>query len=83
MGIRNGGWWQANEHSFCYDLPPHRLILEVAPGFVHYNMDARASQQFIAITLNKGEPHTPLSTLSPRDLSEALSSVELIFRQSQ
>ncbi|QLO36187.1 DUF4132 domain-containing protein [Klebsiella sp. RHBSTW-00484] len=80
LGIRGRGWWQANENCFYYDLPQHRLILEVSPGFVHYNIDAKASQQFGTITLYRDERPAAFSQLDSQDLSEALSTVDIIFR---
>ncbi|MEE7535258.1 DUF4132 domain-containing protein [Klebsiella huaxiensis] len=80
LGIRSRGWWQANENCFCYDLSQHRLILEVTPGFVHYNIDAKASQQFGTITLYRDERPAAFSQLDSQDLSEALSTVDIIFR---
>lgn len=80
LGIRSRGWWQGAENRFCYDVGRHRLILEVTPGFVHYNMDAKAPQRFAAIRLYDGERPAAFSQLDPQDLSEALSTIEIIFR---
>ena len=80
LGIRGRGWWQANKNCFYYDLPQHRLILEVTPGFVHYNIDAKASQQFGTIKLYRDERPAAYSQLDSQDLSEALSTVDIIFR---
>ena len=80
LGIRSRGWWQGAENRFCYDVGRHRLILEITPGFVHYNMDAKAPQRFAAIRLYDGERPAAFSQLDPQDLSEALSTIEVIFR---
>lgn len=80
LGIRSRGWWQGSESYFCYDVAQHRLILEITPGFVHYSIDAKAPQQFGAITLYYGEQPVAFSRLDPQDLSEALSTIEIISR---
>lgn len=80
LGIRRRGWWQGSESYFCYDVAQHRLILEITPGFVHYSIDAKAPQQFGAITLYYGEQPVAFSRLDPQDLSEALSTIEIISR---
>ena len=80
LGIRGRGWWQGSESYFCYDVAQHRLILEITPGFVHYSIDAKAPQQFGAITLYYGEQPVAFSRLDPQDLSEALSTIEIISR---
>ena len=80
MGIRSRGWCQGAENRFCYDVGRHRLILEITPGFVHYNTDAKAPQRFAAIRLYDGERPAAFSQLDPQDLSEALSTIEVIFR---
>ncbi|MBZ7514042.1 DUF4132 domain-containing protein [Klebsiella grimontii] len=80
LGIRSRGWWQGAENRFCYDVGRHRLILEITPGFVHYNMDAKAPQRFATIRLYDGERPAAFSQLDPQDLSEALSTIEIIFR---
>lgn len=79
LGIRSRGWWQSSEDRFCYDIAQHRLILEVTPGFAHYNIDAKASQQFDVVRLYRGERPAAFSELDPQDLSEALSMLEIIF----
>lgn len=80
LGIRSRGWWQGSENYFCYDAARYRLMLEITPGFAHYNIDAKASQQFGAITLYEGEQPVAFSRLAPQDLSEALSAVAMISR---
>lgn len=80
LGIRSRGWWQGSESYFCYDVAQHRLILEITPGFVHYSIDAKAPQQFGAITLYYGEQPVAFSRLDPQDLSEALNTIEIISR---
>jgi hypothetical protein len=83
LGIRSRGWWQSSENRFCYDIAQYRLILEVTPGFVHYNINAKAPQQFDAVRLYHGGQPVAFSRLDPQDLSEALSTIEIIFHQGE
>lgn len=79
LGIHSRGWRQSSEMSFCYDIAQYRLILEITPGFAPYNIDAQTSQQFSAIRIYCGDQPVTFSRLDPQDLSEALSTIDIIF----
>lgn len=79
LGIHSRGWRQSSEMSFCYDIAQYRLILEITPGFAPCNIDAQASQQFSAIRIYCGDQPVTFSRLDPQDLSEALSTIDIIF----
>ncbi|HGM5489770.1 TPA: DUF4132 domain-containing protein [Serratia fonticola] len=79
LWLRTQGWQLMNSNYFCYVLPQHQLILEISPGFPPYNIDAKAEMSFIGLTLHRGGQEVPFAGVDERDLSEALSSPDIIF----
>lgn len=80
LGMRNKGWEQRGEDSFCYDVAQYRLVLQISPGFYPYNIDAKAPMNFSSLRIYRDGEQANFSELSEYDLCEALSVPELIFQ---
>lgn len=79
MGMRYKGWESGYEDAFVYDSGEYRLVLEFSPGFNHYNADSKALMSFRSLRVYRDNKSVTFAELDVFDLSEALSTPDIIF----
>ncbi|MED9193962.1 DUF4132 domain-containing protein YehI [Escherichia marmotae] len=79
MGMRYKGWESGYEDAFVYDLGENRLVLKFSPGFNHYNVDSKALMGFRSLRVYRDNQSVTFAELDVFDLSEALSTPDVIF----
>ncbi|EQV91301.1 hypothetical protein G893_02642 [Escherichia coli KOEGE 71 (186a)] len=79
MGMRYKGWASGYEDEFVYGLGEYRLVLKFSPGFHHYNVDSKALMSFSSLKVYSDNQSVTFAELDVFDLSEALSTPDIIF----
>lgn len=79
MGMRYKGWASGYEDEFVYGLGEYRLVLKFSPGFHHYNVDSKALMSFSSLKVYRDNQSVTFAELDVFDLSEALSTPDIIF----